>query len=181
MEERRKKGMCFNCDETFVRGHQCKKLFWIDLEEENEPTEEMEQELSPKISLNAITRLNGCWNGGQVLILVDFGSTRSFISVFKVAELKAEVNGKDGLRVNLANGEQVSSPKICKGTLIELELNTFTVDLFVLPLTDFNIVLGVNWLRVLFYGTLNITCMFFSYTEDKWSSKEYISNMAEVA
>ena len=30
MEERRLKGLCFNCDEPFTRGHQCKKLFWID-------------------------------------------------------------------------------------------------------------------------------------------------------
>ena len=52
MEARRKKGLCYNCDETFVRGHQCKKLFWIDLEEENEPYEKMEQELSPEISLH---------------------------------------------------------------------------------------------------------------------------------
>ena len=30
MEERRLKGLCFNCDEPFTRGHQCKKLFWIE-------------------------------------------------------------------------------------------------------------------------------------------------------
>ncbi|KAH0696370.1 hypothetical protein KY290_013733 [Solanum tuberosum] len=30
IEERRLKELCFNCDEPFTRGHQCKKLFWID-------------------------------------------------------------------------------------------------------------------------------------------------------
>lgn len=34
MEDRRQKGLCFNYDEPFIRSHQCKKLFWIDLMEE---------------------------------------------------------------------------------------------------------------------------------------------------
>ncbi|KAH0661620.1 hypothetical protein KY284_026551 [Solanum tuberosum] len=36
MEERRLKGLCFNCDEPFTRGHQCKKLFWIDFIDDEE-------------------------------------------------------------------------------------------------------------------------------------------------
>ena len=37
MDERRAKGLCFNCDEKFARGHRCKRLFYIqsaDAEEE---------------------------------------------------------------------------------------------------------------------------------------------------
>ncbi|KAH0706378.1 hypothetical protein KY285_010880 [Solanum tuberosum] len=36
MEEMRVKGLCFNCDEPFTRGHQCKKLFWIDFIDDEE-------------------------------------------------------------------------------------------------------------------------------------------------
>ncbi|KAH0738993.1 hypothetical protein KY290_037698 [Solanum tuberosum] len=36
IEERRLKGLCFNCDEPFTRGHQCKKLFWIDFVNDEE-------------------------------------------------------------------------------------------------------------------------------------------------
>ena len=36
MEERRLKGLCVNCDEPFTRGHQCKKLFWIDFIDDEE-------------------------------------------------------------------------------------------------------------------------------------------------
>ncbi|KAH0642688.1 hypothetical protein KY289_033662 [Solanum tuberosum] len=40
MDERGLKGLCFNCDEVFTRGHQCKKLFWIDsIDEEEESLE----------------------------------------------------------------------------------------------------------------------------------------------
>ncbi|KAJ8766111.1 hypothetical protein K2173_020627 [Erythroxylum novogranatense] len=151
--------LCFNCYEQFVRGHQCKKLFWIDLEESDEAgdTPSDHDPDQPEISLNTITgirgpqsmRLYGNWKGGQVLILIDSGSTHSFVSATKVEDLQAEVNEKNGLKVNVANGEQLTSPGICKGIPILLESISFMVDLFVLPLTDFDVVLGVNWLRTL--------------------------------
>ena len=36
MEEMRLKGLCFNCDEPFARGHQCKKLFFIEFIDDEE-------------------------------------------------------------------------------------------------------------------------------------------------
>ncbi|KAF2297357.1 hypothetical protein GH714_021883 [Hevea brasiliensis] len=168
MEERRKKGLCFNCDEQFVRGHQCKKLFWIDLEE----TEDVEDfTADPEISLNAITgirnpqsmRLIGSWMLGQVLILIDSGSTHSFVSAAKVEELNAVVNKQNGLKVHVANGEQLTSPGICKGIPVLLKSNSFMVDLFVLPLTNFDMVLGVNWLRTLGPILWDFTVMSMSF------------------
>lgn len=29
MMERRRQGLCYNCDEPFIRGHQCKRLFHL--------------------------------------------------------------------------------------------------------------------------------------------------------
>ena len=36
LEERREKGLCFNCENKYSKGHKCgeKKLFYIDCEEE---------------------------------------------------------------------------------------------------------------------------------------------------
>jgi hypothetical protein len=31
MADRRAKGLCFNCDEKFARGHRCQKLFWLEV------------------------------------------------------------------------------------------------------------------------------------------------------
>ena len=38
MDERREKGLCFNCDSKYSKGHKCgeKKLFYIDSEEDEE-------------------------------------------------------------------------------------------------------------------------------------------------
>ena len=69
MEERRAKGLCFNCDSKYSKGHKCgeKKLFYIDCEgeevEDQEPsqTEEIEEstqkEINPTISCHALARI----------------------------------------------------------------------------------------------------------------------------
>uniref|UniRef100_A0A453EWD1 Uncharacterized protein n=1 Tax=Aegilops tauschii subsp. strangulata TaxID=200361 RepID=A0A453EWD1_AEGTS len=31
MADRRTKGLCFNCDEKYARGHRCARLFWIEV------------------------------------------------------------------------------------------------------------------------------------------------------
>lgn len=61
LNERKKKGMCFKCNEKFGPGHRCKKLFSIQavLEVSDEDTEmEIEEhesaEVVPAISLHAI-------------------------------------------------------------------------------------------------------------------------------
>jgi len=65
MEDRRKKGLCYNCDEKFVHGHRCtqQKLYLLDAdapsEEEyesapEEMTKEVLDEEAPVISYNAL-------------------------------------------------------------------------------------------------------------------------------
>ena len=46
LEEIRLKGLCFNCDNKYSKGHKCneKKLFYIDCEEEEPKEEEAHQE-----------------------------------------------------------------------------------------------------------------------------------------
>jgi hypothetical protein len=61
VKERREKGLCFNCDEKFVPGHRCAKLFWLEvLAAEEEPPldhslDEEEEGETPAISLHAIS------------------------------------------------------------------------------------------------------------------------------
>lgn len=61
MAERRRQGLCYNCDEPYVRGHKCQRLFYLEVTDfdEQDPTElENPQDASdmpPLISLHAIT------------------------------------------------------------------------------------------------------------------------------
>jgi hypothetical protein len=61
MDERREKGLCFNCDNKYSKGHKCgeKKLFYIDCEEEEdqelEPSQDLDlEETTPMISCHAL-------------------------------------------------------------------------------------------------------------------------------
>ena len=46
LQEKRAKGLCYNCDSKYTKGHKCaeKKLFKIDCEEEEEKEQEMSKE-----------------------------------------------------------------------------------------------------------------------------------------
>jgi hypothetical protein len=68
LEERKEKGLCFNCDNKYSKGHKCgeKELFQIDCEEEEErePSQDenveeiSSEELTPMISCNALDGIN---------------------------------------------------------------------------------------------------------------------------
>lgn len=71
MAERCKQGLCYNCDEQYVRGHKCARLFYLEasdyIVEEPEDNDDLVQSTTtaaepspidpdaPRISLNAIT------------------------------------------------------------------------------------------------------------------------------
>jgi hypothetical protein len=59
MAERRRQGLCFNCDEKYVRGHHCSHLFFIEYDNEAADDEDSwqraEESTEPVISLYAVT------------------------------------------------------------------------------------------------------------------------------
>jgi hypothetical protein len=105
LEERKEKGLCFNCDNKYSKGHKCgeKKLFYIDCEEEEEQEQEPSQdenieaisseELTPTISCNALAgistpqtlKIEGYIKKKKVIVLIDSGSTHNFIH-YKLAK-----------------------------------------------------------------------------------------------
>ncbi|KAA8531815.1 hypothetical protein F0562_006468 [Nyssa sinensis] len=127
LQDRRNKGLCYNCDEKVKPGHRCKKLFVIeacldeddgdlimeeDCEDENQLVETLE------ISLHAINgvrsaetmRIQGSLRQVAVYALIDSGSTHNFMSekLAKKVCLKPQLGGN--LRVTVASGEQLESP-----------------------------------------------------------------------
>lgn len=60
MEERRAKGLCYNCDELYTQGHKRKKLFLIEgVEDCMEDTVQETLEDDPEISIHAIAGTHG--------------------------------------------------------------------------------------------------------------------------
>jgi hypothetical protein len=105
LEERKAKGLCFNYDNKYSKGHKCgeKKLFYIDCEEEEEEEQEPSQdenveaisseELTPTISCNALTRIStpqtlkieGYIKKKKVIVLIDSSNTHNFVH-YKLAK-----------------------------------------------------------------------------------------------
>jgi hypothetical protein len=100
MDERREKGLCFNCDNKYSKAHKCseKKVFYIDNEEEEdqelEPSQDLElEETTPTISCHALAnistpqtlKIEGYIKKKKVTMLIDSGSTHNFIN-YKLAK-----------------------------------------------------------------------------------------------
>lgn len=124
LDERERKGLCFNCDEPYKYGHQCKKLFVIILEEEEEEeegrnTERMEfsEDIDTDcvVSLHALKgqpptetiKLVGKVKNNEVVILVDSGSTHSFLDPSVVRRVNCEVVMTNPLQVTVVGGGRI--------------------------------------------------------------------------
>nr|GMC88607.1 serine carboxypeptidase-like 45 [Ipomoea batatas] len=158
-EERKSKGLCFNCDETWSRGHRCKHLFCVlGINEEEESDETTIEDLEvAEISLHAITgvstgemmKLRVLIEGTPLLALVDTGSTHNFINTSTALGLALPTAPRPGVKVVVANGDSLSSTGLCEQVLVSKGSDSFLVNLFQIPLVGFDLVLGIQWLSTL--------------------------------
>ncbi|OIT36537.1 putative mitochondrial protein, partial [Nicotiana attenuata] len=120
------KGLCYNCDDPYTVGHQCKKLFWLELAGSDDVETTAEVESEPAISLHAITgqksedtmQVRAVIQEQSLLGLVDSGSTHNFI-------------------------------RMCQAISFSIDNTVFIADFIIIPLPGFDMVLGVKWLRTL--------------------------------
>ncbi|XP_021596642.1 uncharacterized protein LOC110603250 [Manihot esculenta] len=163
LNERKKLGLCFKCNEKFGPGHRCKKLFSIQavLEESDDDMEmeieEQDQTEVPAISLHAISgfegpetmRLRGKLANQFGTILVDSGSTHNFVSEKFARKAGKEPTRSKKIIVLVASGEELMSSGKCAQTEILVQGVPIIVDLYILPLEGYDVVLGTQWLRTL--------------------------------
>ncbi|XP_066338026.1 uncharacterized protein [Miscanthus floridulus] len=159
-DDRRKRGLCFNCDEKYTRGHNrvCKRLFFIDGVELDEvaATESLDTE-APVFSLHAVAgvsvsntiQLQVALGPATFVALVDSGSTHSFIGEAAARRTGLPIEPRPRLTATVANGERVSCPGVIRQAPLSIDDSTFRVDLFVMPLAGFDVVLGTHWMATL--------------------------------
>jgi len=107
--------------------------------------------ISAPISFNALLghsimqtlRVLGHVNSSSITVLVDSGSTHNFIQDRKAKFLGLKVILTQGFHVLVGNGDELSCSAICKQVPLYLRKHKFLVDLFVLPLSGAELVLGV--------------------------------------
>ncbi|XP_073360126.1 uncharacterized protein [Aegilops tauschii subsp. strangulata] len=85
--------------------------------------------------------------GDQVmLLLVDSGSTHSFISEAFVAHVSVQPEALPAVSVRVANGQRLHCDKIVRSLPWQVPGHTFHTDLRVLQLSAYDGVLGMDWL-----------------------------------
>lgn len=162
MEERKRLGLCFNCNEKFDRGHNrvCQRIFLLELAEaddddalatEDQPAKE------PMISVLATSgvrtkemmqmRIN--IGGASFLALLDSGSSHNFITEEAAARTDLVLVPQRGMRVTVANGDRVACPGVYRATPFLIEGEDFAADFYALPLAGYDVVLGTRWLATL--------------------------------
>ncbi|VFQ72131.1 unnamed protein product [Cuscuta campestris] len=157
--EKDAKGLCYNCDQKWHKGHKCGRFIRImgeDDGEEEEPEEDEEIEVAADISsLNSMSgvttprslRLTGKIGQQGLDVLIDGGSTHNFVHPRTVEKLGLSLEKVAAFRVYVGNGDSLCCTQQCRNVALELQGTTFTVDLYVLQIHGHDVVLGVQWLR----------------------------------
>lgn len=94
-------------------------------------------------------RLMGRIGNSPVNILVDGGSTHNFIQDRVAKKLGLPLQQADSFNVLVGNGEELPCCQLCHQIHVQIEPHLFLVDLYVLPLSGAELVLGVEWLKSL--------------------------------
>ncbi|XP_066359602.1 uncharacterized protein [Miscanthus floridulus] len=162
MEERRRLGLCFNCNEKFGRGHNriCQRIFLLDLAVAEDDTESETDEATPgepQISLHAIAgvctsetmQMRITMGGTSLLALIDSGSTHNFIAEEAAAHATLPTLTQGQLRVTVANGERIQCPGVFRNAPFSINAEEFTADFYALSLAGYDVVLGPQWLATL--------------------------------
>lgn len=159
IEERRRLGLCFNCNEKFGRGHNhvCQHIFLIDLTEADDggdPGIDTPAADEPVISVLAISSVRTRETmqlkvtiGGASLALLDSGSSHNFITKEAATRTDLVLVPQGGMHVTVANGDRVACPGVYHSTPF-IEGEAFAANFYARPiLWDFGTLRMAFWHR----------------------------------
>jgi hypothetical protein len=168
---RRAKGLCFKCGEKWGHEHVCPSTVQMHIVEElwamfsqeeltgvegpDSSSEEVETACS--ISIHALTglsagtsgviQLQAFINNHEVLLLVDSGSSTSFINRQLASKLNASQPLPTACRVNVADGSQQRCSEYIPKCQWSSQGHQFHTDLKIITLGAFDVILGMDWLE----------------------------------
>jgi hypothetical protein len=186
LEERKEKGLCFNCDNRYSKGHKCgeKKLFYIDCEYEEEQEHEQEpsqdeniesissEELIPMISCNALVgirtpqtpKIEGYNKNKKVIVLIDSGSTHNFIHYKLAKDLNCFVYPAPEFQVMIADGGTINFSRKCNKINITMGEYVMNSPMISIPMGGVDVVLGIQWLQSLGTVAFNFQELFMKFS-----------------
>ena len=161
-------GLCYYCADRWVSGHRCQPRMHLLIADDDsnqfpQPISDFpspplktvscpELEDTPQLSLHAMSGMSapetfhayGIIHHHRLTILVDYGSTYNFIQSRVVKFLPLTLTPIAPLHFIVGNGGIMEYTQYYAQVSITIQSYSFTVDLYALPLSDANIVLGVH-------------------------------------
>ena len=89
-------------------------------------------------------KLTGLVNGQEILILIDSGSSSSFLSQKTADTLKCDLTSASPITVTVANGEKILSQQQVLNFTWWTQGHTFSTNVRILSLSYSDMVLGMN-------------------------------------
>jgi len=167
---RRARGLCDHCGEKWNRDHKCALQVGLHVLDElyalfsdetvDGPTTDGNEGPEPEeicccLSSDTIAQpgvktlqFQGMFQQQPVLILLDSGSSTSFISQHLLSQLSVNPVQCHSLAIKVANGELMQCSAQLPATVWSIQQYQFTHDFKVLPITHYDIILGMDWLQL---------------------------------
>jgi hypothetical protein len=165
---RRAMGLCYECNEKWSKDHKCSPVvqlhavqeLWelfqleddgVDQSLAGDSSEQLFLAIS-KAALHGVeasrtVKFLGSIQHQPVTILVDSGSSSSFISTTLAAKLSGVLPLQDNLSVQVAGGGTLSCNSMIPQAIWFIGDLAFQSDLRVLPLTAYDVIIGMDWLE----------------------------------
>jgi hypothetical protein len=173
MQEHRR--LCYNCDERYVRGHVCPRLFFLEVDDFLDDDAEaaadaadavLPEELAAAMVTHAHTLVVSVHvlagirtyhtmllpvmiKGERLLALLDTGSTHTFLQGTAMRRLGLTPQGGDQFRVTVANSERVPCEGIARDVPVDISRVPFSITCVGLALGCFDFILDVDFLSTL--------------------------------
>ncbi|XP_017442721.2 uncharacterized protein LOC108347805 [Vigna angularis] len=192
---KRDKGLCYWCDEKFTPHHKCpnKHFMLYQLEEvleqpmlhhEQPDREEQDQQqlqqlenqvLEHHLSLNAMKgtpgsdtfRLKAFVHGMEVQVLIDGGSSDSFIQPRVAKFLKLPVHPAPGFQVMVGNFDVMQVEGRLPSLEVSIQGHSINIpDVYVLHVAGGDLVLGATWLKTLKAHIVDYDALFIKFLHE---------------
>jgi len=173
--DRRRKGLCFNCDEQYAPGHTCARLFYLDTVDDDVVdaiTAELETATLSEagvttyapvdaksfvVSLHAMAGIKTAKTmllpvtikGETLTALVDTGSTHNFMSGDTLRRLALQPTGADKFSVTVANGDRLTCEGVARQVPALIGTESFAIDCVGINLGCYDFILGLDFLSTL--------------------------------
>ena len=164
---RRAQGLCYRCGAKWSQDHRCSETVQLHLvqelwdilpisddADEEGPASPTTSHIMMHLSVSAMVGstapgtlcLSGSIQGIAISILVDSGSSHSFLNASLAQSLVGVQNLAQPISVQVANGDVTQCSAHIPAARWEVQDYSFSIDLKLFPLSAYDMILGLDWL-----------------------------------